>query len=391
MLNNIAGEIKKIVDKHTIEARDVTRARRGADGDNVIYREIEQDRIETNFIRIILASVVLFFVEASGMLWAFFYDDIEFGSARLFVISFCLFTAASVVFVLLVEKELSRKNYSKRNKRILYSIYWIAYMIETMSFSIMEAYDRGKINNYVTFIIVFSLLPILKPLQKCLIYAVACFAEVGILTHLGVSYRVRVVAVAVTCAGVLFSIVRFYFYIANSLVTKRLEYSANGDSLTGFMNRRGLLKRIEGLQGFCRGNRYYICALMIDIDDFKAFNDTYGHLKGDSCLRAVSGEIRSSFMRPTDLCVRYGGEEFLIITAQRDVGRFLDHTKLMHKHIGEKKLEQVDREVTVSIGVCVRTYDNCEDLGSIVDCADKELYLAKNNGKNCIYYKGERL
>ena len=388
MFANIFTEIKKIFASHSVEARDVWQATQNCDGDNVIFSEIESDRVSSNFIRIIPASLVLFLVEVGGIGWTLCFDnDFQYGLE--FFISLCVFCVVSFMFIIFINIELKNQHLSLLNKKMFYSFYWLVYTVEALSFSLLEIFESGSINNFAIYIVVFTALPIIKPIEKAILYLASTLIEIGALMYVE-SIQKRINIVIVLCVlGSLASFLRYYFYIADSLTNKRLEYSANGDALTGFMNRRGMEKRVEGLKGFCVGNDYHFCTVMIDIDDFKRFNDLYGHIKGDTCLQTISAKIKESYKRPTDLCIRYGGEEFLILTAQKSIDKFLIHTKEMHEIISKTPIEGIDEKVTVSVGVYIGEIDNSTTLQELIDRADKNLYLAKNNGKNCIYYNEE--
>lgn len=393
MFTYINGELKNLKEKFDIKTADVIAVRRDKHGENPIFRELESERKHTNFIRIIPASLALLVVELCGMVWAV-WSHVKFDYGRGFIISSCIFFAVSLIFISWIENGLKKSFLTDKTKKITYSFYWILYMAEAMSFSIMEYLDRGEINNYITFIIVFTLLPIIEPIPKILIYGIAMGIEIQTMffeNARGVPANMGQVAVciALTATGIVFSFLRFYFYISDSLTKKYYQYSANGDSLTGLMNRRGFEISVASLRDFCINNEYKFCMIMFDIDDFKIFNDTYGHLKGDICIKAVSDCIRKSFSRPTDLCVRYGGEEFIVVTAQRDTDRLVEHLCLTAEKISQIKIDDVKEPVTISAG-----FFTCSDKGEkateyFIEKADEQLYNAKTNGKNCLSFEGK--
>ncbi|MEA1972604.1 MAG: GGDEF domain-containing protein, partial [Candidatus Cloacimonadota bacterium] len=162
----------------------------------------------------------------------------------------------------------------------------------------------------------------------------------------------------------------------------RLKKMANFDSLTGIGNRRHI-KHFLNLEKH-RYDRYKVtfAILIADIDDFKSFNDTYGHYCGDYVLREIS-EIFNDTIRKVDKVARWGGEEFLFLLPQTD-NKGIDKIsekirKKVEKHTfiyNEHKLH-----ITISIGGSriTNTSQNYED---VIEEADKALYLAKRNGKN---------
>ncbi len=128
--------------------------------------------------------------------------------------------------------------------------------------------------------------------------------------------------------------------------------------------------------------------LMCDIDCFKAYNDTYGHLNGDDCLKKIARTLNSALKRPRDFLCRYGGEEFIAVLPDTDrrgalsvAKRFLEETgklKIVHKS------SAVSKNVTISVGVATINPDEKTKPTSFINEADKALYEAKQSGRNCI-------
>jgi diguanylate cyclase (GGDEF)-like protein len=117
---------------------------------------------------------------------------------------------------------------------------------------------------------------------------------------------------------------------------------------------------------------------MLDIDNFKKINDTYGHKFGDEVLMKVSNAIESS-LRKTDFVGRYGGEEFLVIFTQTDIKGALNTAERIRKSVEDLTWSEKDIKVTISGGVFQRTD---EDHSETIAAADSLLYEAKANGKN---------
>jgi len=129
------------------------------------------------------------------------------------------------------------------------------------------------------------------------------------------------------------------------------------------------------------------CSLiMVDIDHFKAFNDSAGHVAGDDCLRRIGAVLRSVCMRASDLAARYGGEEFAVILPETDV----EEARLLAERIREGIVRlAIDHPnqlgaqfVTVSIGVATALVAELVDAVALVSLADEQLYRAKAAGRN---------
>jgi diguanylate cyclase (GGDEF)-like protein len=161
---------------------------------------------------------------------------------------------------------------------------------------------------------------------------------------------------------------------------RQAEARASTDGLTGLPNRR-YFDEFCALLSHRRRAEDSVGVLMIDIDRFKAVNDTHGHPVGDEVLRAVGGAIAAT-VREDDVPARYGGEEFVVLLRNPTVDVAVD--------VGERVREAVSRldlrplgvtAVSVSVGVAVADGPN-EPIAAIVDHADRGLYLAKRRGRD---------
>jgi len=168
--------------------------------------------------------------------------------------------------------------------------------------------------------------------------------------------------------------------------TALLEELVSLDSLTGIHNRRRFDEVFAEEWRRAVRNDLLISLLMLDIDHFKAFNDNYGHGAGDECLQKVAGNLRTALARPGDLVARIGGEEFVVLLPNCD-------SEGAH-HVGEKirsateelhiphGFSAVSKWVTLSIG-CATLLPNLEmESKTLLEAADKALYLSKFQGRN---------
>lgn len=158
------------------------------------------------------------------------------------------------------------------------------------------------------------------------------------------------------------------------------------DALTGIPNRRCFMDRVLTEFGRCRRDQYPLSILLGDIDNFKAFNDTYGHQAGDDCLCQVAAAFRAALRRPGDFCARYGGEEFVAILPQVD--------REGAKVVAERMRDNVERLgiahsrhqpegiVTLSIGVATLAANATGSHEELIRQADDALYRAKAEGRN---------
>lgn len=167
---------------------------------------------------------------------------------------------------------------------------------------------------------------------------------------------------------------------------QRLAKLSNLDSLTQVANRRSLDAFLQNAwQTNCR-QRGELSLLMIDIDNFKDYNDSYGHQAGDECLKQVASVLKSSINRATDGLFRYGGEEFTIILPFTPVDGARFKAREIFSKMAEAQIEHrqstVDQCVTLSIGISCSDH-SATDKDELVSQADKALYLAKSQGRKC--------
>ncbi|PWW02113.1 diguanylate cyclase (GGDEF)-like protein [Hoeflea marina] len=164
-----------------------------------------------------------------------------------------------------------------------------------------------------------------------------------------------------------------------------LQLVANLDPLTGIQNRRSTQVHIDTIWNEGDNSQSEIAFLMIDIDDFKRLNDTYGHTAGDTCIKAVAVEIRE-VLRDSDIVSRYGGEEFLIVLTDTSPTHAAGVAERIRSAIESLRLAEpgsaTATKVTVSIGLAIRQGDATAE--ALMRRADDALYEAKRNGKNRI-------
>lgn len=184
--------------------------------------------------------------------------------------------------------------------------------------------------------------------------------------------------------------VRFAFLsrLADRLRREGAEEVARLDALTGLANRRCLDETAAGLWGSPGREHSPVAVVMIDIDHFKPFNDRYGHVAGDSCLKRVAGAIASELRSADDLAVRLGGEEFMMMLPGADmsaavrvaerVRRQVEGLAIPHEALGARST------VTVSLGVTAGPV-GAHSLAEFVAAADAALYAAKRSGRNQVW------
>lgn len=171
-------------------------------------------------------------------------------------------------------------------------------------------------------------------------------------------------------------------------IEKQLRLFSFTDGLTGIANRRKLDEYMD--IEWRRAIRYElpISVIMIDIDYFKPYNDTYGHLQGDICLKAVASIIQKSLIRPVDLCARYGGEEFIVLLPDTDEKGSLHIANKINCNLANEKIKHcksdINTFVTVSMGLASIVPTSKNTSSQLISKADQALYQAKREGRNKI-------
>ena len=167
---------------------------------------------------------------------------------------------------------------------------------------------------------------------------------------------------------------------------RREMYESEHDPMTGLMNRRGLERKVEESWQNSINHQETVAAFVIDIDLFKSYNDKFGHVQGDVCIRRVAQCI-SDTVREYGIAARIGGEEFLVFMRGRSVQEAHELAEQIRKDVEEMRISKGTSGgavVTVSVGMDVRYATEDTTLQGLYGRADRALYQAKQDGRNCV-------
>jgi len=172
------------------------------------------------------------------------------------------------------------------------------------------------------------------------------------------------------------------------ILQKELEALSFKDGLTGVANRRMFDSILEVEWAHARRNNQPLSVIMLDIDYFKQYNDCYGHIEGDACLKRVAQVLNSAATRARDLFARFGGEEFVLVLPGTDEGSAAKIAERCRSLIFKEQIPHaqspVSQILTVSLGVGTIIPSHQDDPLAFVETVDKRLYQAKQHGRNCI-------
>ena len=177
--------------------------------------------------------------------------------------------------------------------------------------------------------------------------------------------------------------------IANHMELKRchdqLKLISHLDELTGLYNRRRFNEVMDNEWNRAMRAGGSLAAVMVDIDWFKSFNDLYGHLKGDECLRNIAGTLKTLARRSGDFICRYGGEEFVVVLPTLDTDHAFIVADAVCQGIYDRRIQNMGSKyghITVSCGVAAVVPEQGQKYESLLIQADEALYMAKHFGRN---------
>jgi diguanylate cyclase (GGDEF)-like protein len=164
---------------------------------------------------------------------------------------------------------------------------------------------------------------------------------------------------------------------------KKFERHATTDALTSLANRHAMEEAFPQLISKCLENEKPVSLMMIDVDNFKQFNDMFGHIAGDRALSAVSRVLRTQF-RPRDLLVRYGGDEFAILLPDVDTEQAVAIGERVRQAVSGETGDGSDSliQIPLKISMGIAELQPQGTLDSLIRAADKALYRAKHAGRN---------
>jgi len=172
---------------------------------------------------------------------------------------------------------------------------------------------------------------------------------------------------------------------AQRLALSEAERRAQTDPLTGVLNRRSLIERLDAACARAKARGLPIALLFIDLDHFKMINDTFGHQAGDACLRAIIDPIHAE-LRQSDVIGRYGGEEFVVILSSADAAAATPIAQRIVERVAEVRVQGFGNPISVTCSIGIAASDTLGIWGEpLLAQADAAVYVAKRSGRNQIH------
>lgn len=264
---------------------------------------------------------------------------------------------------------------------------------------LITAYDQRvneNINVYLIAALTTSFLGILQPPQALVTYGTA---QVLLMVLMPVfqpagtdNYGSWLNLLVVNAASIMLVFFRAYFDRLAFRDRERILHQnellyqlAHYDTLTGAWSRRFLTSRLPQIFHHAVQTHSWLSLFMLDVDDFKRYNDQFGHQKGDVCLKQVA-EALQKCLQEDQYLIRYGGEEFLCVIEGLDQAAAMELGEKFCRHIRDLQLPgpmpQHSSYLSISVGICCQVPVDGQEWEQLLHHADRALYLAKNRGKN---------
>lgn len=344
--------------------------------------------VQVNLRRVLLMSFILsLFLPLALIFTAFFPYKGE--GEYLYYGLLVGYEIISICFSIFLINRIRMKNYNFYD--VIIHCYWGLFACFFMGISILNINNYQSVVTYCFMLVLLGLVPLLS-LYEALFYLFIQGFSLFIIKE-STYLEIRQLLTLFLFMVVIFIISRHLYQQTVLIMRMRkkmtvVRKSAEEDPLTGLLNRRGFEKSLEHILPYCIRNRRRISLLIIDIDNFKKYNDAYGHPAGDQCINKIASTIRKTAKRNTDISARFGGEEFVVFihgTKELDsialadkIRSNIEALRIKHGTIGTY--------VTVSVGVGSLIPKDMNCINDLYSDADKSLYQAKKHGRNIVVY-----
>ncbi len=365
----------------------------------VSYALTSEEKLKVRLVRenlkrvIVMSSVFAIILPILLFVLIFFFQDSEV--KKIYQSFFIGFECIAIIFLAVSMYAKKRKDYVLAP--LIYRGFWSFVLVFFSGISYMTMVDTNNPGVYCVMLTVLSLVPLFT-LKEYISYFLAQMVFVVI-----VYSTLELSVVSMLCILILnislFALSRFMYEQKRHMLRiqqklQSMAKNAEEDPLTGLYNRRGLDRNLNILLPYSIRNKSMVALLIMDIDNFKRYNDTFGHPEGDKCLKCIAHAIKKTARRSTDITARIGGEEFVVFingTKELEPVQLAEKIRANIEAMGLKHSPSVGKNavVTVSIGVAAMIPKNMECMKELYLNADKSLYDAKKHGRNVVVFEGK--
>lgn len=361
--------------------------RKALDSNDVFF--IETVRTEANLVRIMVFSILVFLVQISNIVFDIATNAHPQYAAEYLTICIVLMAICTVYFFAILYL-LTR--YEQRDglgcKKVVYMSFWIAISVAMLYLCFLDLMEKDALTNYLTLLASLGVMSVLDVKEFFSILAFDLIGEIAIITLLEKKAYLLQHCIGITVCAAIVARSLFHSYVLSKTHQRKLKLYAETDPLTGLPNRRGMEEWIRAHRADCIKRRCRIAVGIIDVDDFKEYNDEFGHLEGDECLKYIADCISKAFIKKEGIVTRFGGEEFVVVfkdATEEDAISLFEEVKLSIENKKDSPDENGKcKSVTVSIGVTCERFDDDSCFEQIFERADNALYRAKKRGKNVV-------
>lgn len=353
---------------------------------------IKNKLVQINVKRVFLASLILSMMLLLSLIVSI-YAPYEGAGESLYYGLVIGYGIINISFVLFLVQRLSTSNYYF-SSYIIHG-YWVLFLCFSLGISILNINNYKSIVAFCIMLLTLSMVPLFAN-AEAMVYFVIQIVSIYVV-KMTTWIEIRQVLSLFLFVCILFGYSRYMFgqFVLMERMKGKMQSikkSAEEDPLTRLLNRRGFEKKLELILPNCIQNRSRISLLIIDIDNFKKYNDAYGHPAGDRCIHWVANMIRKTAKRQNDIAARFGGEEFVVFTYGTKEIDVLSLADKIRNNIEELQIKNISTGscVTVSVGVASLIPRDLNCINDLYSEADKSLYQAKKRGRNLVVY-GEKV
>lgn len=342
-------------------------------------RAIRQLKTASNMRRLLIFAILILLVQGSNLVVEIFF------SQRVQTRSACI--AVSIIMAFITLFYLCRYPFvvKGREMRFLHS-FWLCFIAGTFCFGMLDVQEFGILENFYFIPFTLALIPLLESREMLAYLGLSTGLQLIYLMEQGCSVTLLQKTILAALIAFVLGQLMFASYILAKTAQFKLEMTSQTDFSTGLYNRRGLFERMAVFIQ-AKDDEASLALAILDIDYFKKYNDEFGHLQGDICLKRIADDLLAFFDPKTSVVARFGGEELVIVLPNVSNEEARAQLLACKRRIEALALPSGYPEkfpyVTVSIGYAIGVYE-AKDFDRFFKQADNALYLAKNNGRNLL-------